>query len=120
MINRNFTPKIVLTGLFLFLGLAVLFSSRGGFGVVRVEAQRGGTAIYAQNCARCHGSDGRAQTPKGRETDAVDLTSDDWSPDTARDTRIVNNGKKSMPAFGRRLTPAQLGAVVQYIRRFKR
>jgi mono/diheme cytochrome c family protein len=120
MINRNFIIKIVLAGLFLLLGLVALLSSRGSFGVVTVEAQRGGAAIYAQNCARCHGADGRAQTSKGRETDAVDLTSDDWSPDTARDTRIVTNGRKSMPSFGRRLTPTQISAVVQYIRRFKR
>jgi mono/diheme cytochrome c family protein len=120
MINRNFTAKIALTGLFLLLGLIAVLSSRGNFGTVTVEAQRGGATVYAQNCARCHGGDGRAQTPKGRETDAVDLTSDDWSPDTARDTRIVTNGKKSMPGFGRRLTPAQINLVVRYIRKFKR
>jgi mono/diheme cytochrome c family protein len=120
MINRKFTAKILITGLFLSLGLTVVLTSRGEFGTVTVEAQRGGSAIYAQNCARCHGADGRAQTPKGRETDAIDLTSDDWSPDAARDTRIVTRGKGSMPGFGRKLTPAQVSAVVQYIRRFKR
>ena len=83
-------------------------------------AQRGGAAVYAQNCARCHGVDGRAQTRQGRKSDAVDLTSDDWSPDTARDTRIVKNGKGDMPAFGKRLSSAQVSSVVQYIRRFKR
>lgn len=119
MINRKITAKIALTGLFLSLGLIAVLSSHGDFGTVTAEAQRGGATVYAQNCARCHGADGRAQTPKGRETDAVDLTSDDWSPDTARDTRIVINGKKSMPGFGRRLTPTQIGAVVQYIRKFK-
>lgn len=76
-------------------------------------------AIYSQNCARCHGMDGRAQTPKGRKTEAVDFTSGDWTPDTTHDTRMVTRGKGSMPAFGKKLTPAQISAVVQYIRRFK-
>jgi mono/diheme cytochrome c family protein len=119
MVNRNFTTKIALFALFLLLASVALLGSRGSFAVATVEAQRGGAAVYTQNCARCHGADGRAQTPKGRETDAIDLTSDDWSPDTARDTRIVTNGKKSMPSFRRKLTPAQISAVVQYIRRFK-
>jgi cytochrome c6 len=84
------------------------------------SAQRGGAAVYVQNCARCHGADGRAQTRKGREVDAVDLTGDDWSPDTGRDTRLVTRGKGSMPSFGKKLTAAQISSVVQYIRRFKR
>ena len=85
-----------------------------------VTAQRGGAAIYAQYCARCHGNDGRGQTRKGREIDAVDFTSDDWSPDTGHDTRIVTRGKGSMPGFGAKLNPTQISSVVQYIRRFKR
>jgi mono/diheme cytochrome c family protein len=82
-------------------------------------AQRGAATIYLQNCARCHGTDGRAQTRKGRKVDAIDFTSGDWTPDTGHDTRIVTRGKGSMPAFGNKLTQAQISVVVQYIRRFK-
>lgn len=84
------------------------------------NAQRSGAAVFAQTCARCHGSDGRAQTAKGRSVGATDLTSSAWSPDTARDTRIVTRGKESMPAFKGKLKPAEIEAVVSYIRRFKR
>ncbi|HEY2865920.1 MAG TPA: cytochrome c [Pyrinomonadaceae bacterium] len=118
---RNPTTKIVLTAAFLALGAVVLLLGPAGtFDAATVKAQRGGAAIYAQNCARCHGTDGRAQTRKGRELDAVDLTSDDWTPDSAHDARIITNGKKSMPAFGRKLSSSQISAVIQYIRRFKR
>lgn len=82
--------------------------------------QRSGAAVFAQMCARCHGSDGRAQTAKGRSVGATDLTSSAWVPDTARDTRIVTRGKESMPAFKGKLKPAEIEAVVNYIRRFKR
>jgi mono/diheme cytochrome c family protein len=82
-------------------------------------AQRSGAAVYSQMCSRCHGSDGTANTRKGRAVGAADLTSDDWLPDTARDIRIVTRGKKEMPSFKTKLKPAEIEAVVNYIRRFK-
>ena len=85
----------------------------------QVDAQRSGSAVYSQNCARCHGADGRAQTKKGRETKAVDFTSDDWTPDAGHDARLVTRGKGSMPSFKNKLTTTEINAVVQYIRRFK-
>ena len=99
---------------------ALSIVSFSGPSVERVEAQRNGSAIYSQNCARCHGVDGRAQTTKGRQTKAVDFTSDDWNPDAGHDARLVARGKGSMPSFKKKLTTAEIDAVVQYIRRFKR
>jgi mono/diheme cytochrome c family protein len=111
--------KKVFVVLFVLAALAVTaFLPKKFVGIA--EAQRSGAAVYAQNCARCHGANGRAQTRQGRASEATDLTSDDWIPDAARDTRIVSRGKGSMPAFGKRLTQAQVSAAVQYIRRFKR
>ena len=81
--------------------------------------QRSGAAVFSQMCVRCHGSDGRATTAKGRAVGATDLTSNDWIPDTARDTRIVTRGKEDMPSFRSKLKPAEIDAVVSYIRRFK-
>jgi mono/diheme cytochrome c family protein len=100
---------------------AVVFfgAGRPAADAVSLAAQRGGADVYARNCARCHGADGRAQTPKGRQVDAVDFTSDEWLPNTARDTRIVTNGKGSMPSFKRKLSAAEISSVVAYIRRFK-
>lgn len=78
-----------------------------------------GAKIYAMSCARCHGADGRAKTGKGKQTGAVDLTSDDWEPNEARDTRIVTNGKGKMPSFKKSLKPDDIKSVVAYIRKFK-
>ena len=78
-----------------------------------------GASIYAMSCARCHGADGRAQTSKGKQTGAVDLTSDEWEPNDVRDTRIISKGKGRMPAFKRTLKPEEINSVVTYIRRFK-
>lgn len=82
-------------------------------------AGRDGAKIYAVSCARCHGADGKAQTGKGKQTNAVDLTSDDWEPNDARDTRIITKGKGKMPGFKSTLKPDDIQSVVVYIRKFK-
>ena len=123
----EFRPRttIRITRLFVIClaGVATLFfntfrnsveGSRSGL------VQRDGAIVYSQNCARCHGADGRARTAKGRAVGATDLTSADWLPETARDIRIVTRGKEEMPAFKGKLKPAEIEAVVSYIRRFKR
>jgi cytochrome c553 len=84
-----------------------------------IVAPNDGAAVYRRSCANCHGADGRGQTKKGMQTGATDLTSEDWEPDAARDTRIVTQGKGDMPGFRRTLKPAQIKSVVAYIRRFK-
>ena len=79
-----------------------------------------GAKVYATSCARCHGADGRAKTGKGKQTNAVDLTNDDdWEPNDARDTRIINNGKGKMPGFKKSLKPEEVQSVIVYIRKFK-
>lgn len=75
--------------------------------------------LYVQNCARCHGRDGRANTRMGRKLEAADLTSSDvqaMSPE--RIARAIRNGRPGMPAFGKRLRPAQVSAIAEYVRSF--
>ena len=100
------------------LAFLIIFTANSKENSVVVTASDG-AGVYATTCARCHGADGRGKTAKGRQTGAVDLTSDDWEPNTARDTRIVTNGKGKMPAFKGTLKPEEIKAVVAYIRRFK-
>jgi mono/diheme cytochrome c family protein len=115
--------KGALTLAIISLGISAITISGMGFyrapGEHAVGKQRSGAAVFAQTCVRCHGSDGRARTAKGRAVGATDLTSADWIPDTARDTRIVTRGKENMPSFKAKLKPAEIEAVVNYIRRFK-
>ena len=121
-IRSRFAIKVglILPALSLFI-FTVSGNDTGHSGPDETAAlQRSGAAVFAQTCARCHGSDGRARTAKGRAVGATDLTSSAWIPDTARDTRIVTRGKEEMPAFRGKLKPAEIEAVVNYIRRFKR
>jgi mono/diheme cytochrome c family protein len=123
MMTTSFDLTMLKIGLIITMTLS-LSAFGWTFRTGRVEANTansgtGGAEIYANNCARCHGTDGRAQTAKGRQVQAVDLTSDDWKPDEGRDTRIVTKGKGSMPSFKNKLSAAEIQSVVQYIRRFK-
>ena len=80
-------------------------------------------AIYTRDCAVCHGPDGRGKTTKGRLTHARDLTNAEWQ-NNVTDERIfnsINNGKgKSMPAFGKKLSDAEIDSLVPFIRHFKK
>lgn len=66
-----------------------------------------GKVLFAKNCVRCHGLDGRA----GRNG-AHDLTKSNLN-DFGR-TYLVANGMGKMPAFQKKLTAEQIQAVVAY------
>jgi len=57
--------------------------------------------IFEQRCAKCHGSDGKAQTKKGRELKAKDFTKPKFQQHTT-DKEIVD---RSPTACGRRRCP---------------
>lgn len=63
--------------------------------------------IYTNNCATCHGDDGK----KGM-AGAADISSTTLSTDSI--SVIIEKGRKSMPAV-QGLTPEQLKAVSQYV-----
>jgi mono/diheme cytochrome c family protein len=71
-----------------------------------------GRDVYQANCVQCHGSSGgggRAPQLNGGAAAAS-------YPDIATQIEVVTNGKGGMPAFGGRLEPAEIEAVVRYTR----
>src|SRR4030095_9563044 len=46
--------------------------------------------LYKTNCARCHGAEGRGDTPLGQEYDAPDFTDPDW---WRQHTKTASRGK---------------------------
>ena len=95
----------------------------------RAAAQRAKTprvdarAVYVQYCARCHGAEGAADTQQGELYNATNFTDADWwrrkRPTNARMRRVISNGGSGMPAFGKRLSAAQINALIPYVRAFK-
>lgn len=126
------------TGIKLAAALAVVALVCGGYAVGASRASqrkraaavvaRGGTidahAVYSRNCARCHGEDGDAKTEMGELYGATDFTSAKWwdkeRPKDAQLRRVITSGRKGgMPAYGNRLSPAEINALVSYVRGFK-
>ena len=79
-----------------------------------VEAAGGidGAAVFADNCAACHGGDGSGgigpRLAGGRVVTVY--------PDPADQIAVVTTGRGGMPAFGDKLTDDEIAAVVDYTR----
>jgi mono/diheme cytochrome c family protein len=73
-----------------------------------------GAAVYASNCAQCHGADatgGIGPRLAGVVTKAF--------PDKRVQIIVVTQGTGAMPPFGGRLSAAEIKAVVDYTRSLK-
>ena len=82
--------------------------------------------LFNRNCARCHGADGRGDTPLGQVYKSPDFTDPEWWRKNASITNtrtlrsIIIRGKAGMPAFGKKLTRAEINLLVDRIRRFRK
>jgi mono/diheme cytochrome c family protein len=78
--------------------------------------------VYANNCARCHGADGRGQTAMGRAFAAPNLADAGWwrqtRPTDKRLTASLRHGRGQMPAFGQQLSKSEIAALVRFVRAF--
>lgn len=80
-------------------------------------AQDTGSTLFQSNCLMCHGADGKGDTPTGQALKVVNLHDPAVVNMSDADLAdVIGKGKKSMPAFGSRLTPPQIEALVSYIR----
>jgi mono/diheme cytochrome c family protein len=87
-----------------------------------LESPASAAELYAKNCSKCHGSDGRAKGLKARATGTRNLTDPQWQ-ERVSDERIfntINNGKGKMPGFGKKLSEAEIDSLVQYVRGLKK
>ena len=109
---------------FLLIGLTVFantFAPRRS-----AEAREADVAeLFRNNCARCHGADGRGQTPSGELYQVPDLTDEQWWRKNSATTStrsligLVTRGKGAMPAFGKKLKRSEISRLVNYARRFR-
>jgi mono/diheme cytochrome c family protein len=128
--QMNWFLKGILTCSAVLLVLAVLLIPTG---IVRGDFQRRSYArarqvdeLFNRNCARCHGADGRSDTPQGHLFNAPDFTNPEWwkknsSITSTRTLRsVVTRGKAGMPAFGKKLTRSEINLLVDRIRSFRK
>lgn len=81
--------------------------------------------LFRTNCARCHGADGRGDTPLGQQYVAPDFTNVEWwrknsETTTSKSLRnSINNGKGKMPAFAKKLKRSEIDLLVKFVKHFK-
>ena len=108
-------------GLFAFIVLSAGSRTQASIDNSVATSSDAGTTFDAK-CAKCHGKDGRGKTFRGKLVHARDLTSAQWQNDVT-DERLFNsvsNGRGKMPSFKKKLSEAEIDALVAYVRRFKR
>jgi cytochrome c6 len=102
------TTKCLLLAGFLALAAA---------GSARAQQPTEGATIYAHTCAACHGARGTPAPAMAHAMGIPDLAAATVTAATDSTWReIVLDGKAKMPAYKARLTPAQVEAVVAYLR----
>jgi cytochrome c oxidase cbb3-type subunit 3 len=78
------------------------------------SALKRATKLFADNCAACHGTDGKGN----REFGAPNLTDNEWLYGSTRDDihdQIWNGHGGVMPTWGGRLTPETIKALAVYV-----
>jgi mono/diheme cytochrome c family protein len=71
-----------------------------------------GRDLYQANCVQCHGGSGGGGRGPQLNGGAALVS----YPDIADQIALVTDGKGGMPAYGDRLEPAEIEAVVRYTR----
>ncbi|MDQ2978177.1 MAG: c-type cytochrome [Acidobacteriota bacterium] len=94
---------------------ALIFAVFGLAAVTLFATDPHPSALFREYCAKCHGEDGKANTPKGRQLMARDFTDAEFqSSKTDADlVKAVTKGGEDMPAFGKKLTKAQIETLVK-------
>ena len=85
------------------------------------------TMMWAQNCASCHGKDGRGNTMMGKKLGVKDYHDagvqaafSDGEAERAISEGVKTNGKETMKPFGSKLSAADIKALVAHIRSFQK
>jgi len=81
-----------------------------------------GKKVYTDKCLKCHGEKGRGDGPRAYDLSKkpADYTDKEkMSKFTDADLKkVTKDGKKPMPAFGKKLSEEEIDGVIAYIRTF--
>lgn len=90
----------------------------------QADAMKKGKALFASNCTKCHGSEGKGDGPDSDPKEpAADLTDDfrtELNPDGVLYYKIWNGHPPQMPAFKSKLTKDDTWALVEYVKSLRK
>ena len=84
------------------------------------DAAKKGKALFASNCAKCHGPLGKGDGPDSKE--AADLTDEfrtDLNPEGVLYYKVWNGHANNMPAFKTKLTKDEVWSLVEYLKQLR-
>lgn len=123
--NRTLKCVTLLIALLLCAGYVLSLAHAASAPQVKKQGRNGAAKIegvYQQNCARCHGADGRGETKLGQLYGTPNLTEASLHTrfSDKKLSAIITSGQGSMPAFKKNLSKAEIAALVAYVRRFRK
>ena len=95
---------------------ALTFTTIAGYGVALYAGKNEHPSVlFKQYCAKCHGEDGKGETPKGKQLMARNFTDAEFqaSKTDAQLIKTVTKGDEDMPPFGKKLTKEQIESLVK-------
>ncbi len=100
-----------------------------GLGLSAFAADKKTERTFNAKCGSCHGKDGKAQTDKGKQMKMRDMGSEEFQKATDDDMKkTITEGfkkekdgvKQEMDSFKDELKPADIDALIKYVRAFKK
>ena len=83
-----------------------------------------GKQVYADQCAKCHGEDGKGKTKMGEKVGckdySVEAIKDEAAFKSVKEGMKDKDGKTQMKAFGESLSDADIKAVIAHMKTFKK
>ena len=83
-----------------------------------------GAEVYAKNCAKCHGDDGKGKTKMGEKLGCKDYSAEavkvDEGVKAVKEGLKDKEGKTLMKAFGESLSDDEIKAAVEHMKTFKK
>jgi len=90
----------------------ILLSSFGNFSARQLDINKG-REVFESKCAKCHGNDGTKGKWGARNLQVSRLGDSEMRT-------IISNGKRIMPAWGKRLTDDEMISVMDYIKTLRK